>query len=57
MTSVTAADQYRLQAEAFSRRVRGQEAPGWGLDDALAQMCVIDAIWRSESSGRWESVV
>jgi predicted dehydrogenase len=55
--TLTAADQYRLQAEAFSRRVRDQEAPGWGLDDALAQMRVIDALWRSESSGRWESVV
>jgi len=55
--TLTAADQYRLQAEAFSRRVRDQAAPGWGLDDAIAQMRVIDAIWRSESSGRWESVV
>jgi predicted dehydrogenase len=54
---LAAADQYRLQAEAFSRRVRGQAAPGWGLDDAIAQMRVIDALWRSESSGRWEAVV
>ena len=52
-----AADQYRLQAEAFSRRVRGQAAPGWGLEDAVAQMRVIDSLWRSESSGRWEAVV
>jgi predicted dehydrogenase len=48
------ADQYRLQAEAFSRRVRAEEAPGWGLDDAIAQLRVIDALWRSERSGRWE---
>jgi predicted dehydrogenase len=49
------ADQYRLQAEAFSRRVRGDDAPNWGLDDAVAQLRVIDALWRSERSGRWEA--
>jgi predicted dehydrogenase len=50
------ADQYRLQVEAFSRRVRGQESPGWGMDDAVAQSRVIDALWRSERSRRWENV-
>jgi len=54
--TLSAADQYRLQAEAFSRRVRGQAAQGWGVDDAVAQMRVIDALWRSESTGRWEFV-
>jgi predicted dehydrogenase len=51
-----AADQYRLQAEAFSRLVRGEAAPSWGVDDAVAQMRVIDALGRSEQSGRWETV-
>lgn len=50
------ADQYRLQAEAFSRRVRGEPAPAWGPDDAIAQMRVIDALLRSEGSGRWEDI-
>jgi predicted dehydrogenase len=50
------ADQYQLQVEAFSRRVRGEPAPGWGVDDAIAQMKVIDALWRSERSGRWEDI-
>ncbi|HSW23703.1 MAG TPA: Gfo/Idh/MocA family oxidoreductase, partial [Burkholderiaceae bacterium] len=54
--TLPAADQYRQQAEAFSRRVRGEAALGWGLDDAIAQMRVIDALWRSEHSGRWEDV-
>lgn len=54
--TLPAADQYRLQVEAFSRRVRGEDAPGWGVDDALAQMRVIDALWRAERSGRWEDV-
>jgi predicted dehydrogenase len=52
--SLPVANQYRLQAEAFSRRVRGEAAPGWGLDDAIAQLRVMDALWRSERSGRWE---
>ena len=50
------ADHYQLQAEAFSRRVRGDAAPSWGVDDAIAQLRVIDALWRSEKSGRWETV-
>jgi predicted dehydrogenase len=54
--TLPAADQYRLQVEAFSRRVRGEDAPGWGLDDAIAQMRVIDALWRSERSARWEDL-
>lgn len=53
-----AADQYRLQAEAFCRRVRSGVAPqAEALDDAAAQARVIDALWQSERSGRWEPVV
>ncbi len=54
--TMPAADQYRLQVEAFSRVVRGLDGPAWGLQDAVAQMSVIDALWRSERSGRWEPV-
>ncbi|MCW5631731.1 MAG: Gfo/Idh/MocA family oxidoreductase [Rubrivivax sp.] len=54
--TMPAADQYRLQVEAFSRLVRGLDAPAWGLEDAVAQMEVIDALWRSERSDRWEAV-
>jgi predicted dehydrogenase len=50
------ADQYRLQAEAFSRLVRGEAAARWGVEDAIAQMRVIDAVRASERSGRWEDV-
>jgi predicted dehydrogenase len=50
------ADQYRLQAEAFSRLVRGEPAPSWSVDDANAQMRVIDALFRSETSEHWEMV-
>ena len=45
------ADQYQLQGEAFSRAVRGKEKLAFGVDDAILQMRVIDALFRSEKSG------
>jgi predicted dehydrogenase len=50
------ADQYQHMVENFSRTIRGEAAPFWGLDDAIAQMEVIDALFRSERSGAWEEV-
>jgi len=50
------ADHYQIMVENFSRTVRGEPAPHWGLDDAIDQMKVIDALWRSERSGAWEAV-
>jgi predicted dehydrogenase len=56
--TLPAAEQYRLEVEAFSRRVRGGTAPdASGLGEAVAQARVIDALWQSERSGRWEPVV
>ena len=49
-------DQYMLQGEAFSRAVRGEIPLAYGLDDAIANMQAIDALFRSERSGRWEAV-
>jgi len=50
-------DQYRLQVEAFSRRVRDAAGPqADGVDDAVAQARVMDALWLSERTGRWEPV-
>jgi predicted dehydrogenase len=48
------ADQYQLEAEAFSRAIRGEEALAYGVEDAILQMRVIDALFRSEKSGAWE---
>lgn len=48
------ADQYQLQAEAFGRALRGKEKLVWGVDDAIQNMKIIDAFFRSEKSGRWE---
>ncbi len=56
--TLPAAEQYRLEVEAFSRRVRAGTPPdASGLGEALAQARVIDALWQSERSGRWEPVV
>lgn len=52
-----AADQYRLQVEAFSRRVRVAAPPtSAAVDDAVAQARVIDALQRSERTACWEAV-
>jgi predicted dehydrogenase len=50
------ADQYQLEAEAFTRAVQGKEPLEFGLDDAIRQMRVIDAVFRSEKSRSWEKV-
>jgi predicted dehydrogenase len=49
-------DQYELQGTAFSRAVRGEVALPYGVDDAIANMKAIDALFRSEQSGRWENI-
>jgi len=49
-------DQYMLQGEAFSRAVRGEIPLEYGIEDAIANMRVIDALFRSETSGTWESM-
>lgn len=49
-------DQYMLQGEIFSRAVRGEISLPYGVDNAIRGMRAIDALFRSESSGRWEKV-
>ncbi len=50
-----AVDQYRLQGERFSEAVRGVGHVPTTLEDAIGNMAVIDAIFRSAKSRRWES--
>ena len=47
-------DQYQLQAEAFGRVIRKKQKLAWGVDDAIQNMKIIDAFFRSEKSGKWE---
>jgi len=47
-------DQYMLQGEAFSRAVRGEIELPYGVSDAIQNMRIIDAMFRSDKSGAWE---
>jgi predicted dehydrogenase len=49
-----AVDQYTLQSDAFSAAVRGQGTVPSTIENAIANMTVIDALFRSAESGRWE---
>ena len=44
-------DQYTLQGDAFSRAVRGEAPLEFPIEDAIANMRVIDAAFRSARSG------
>ncbi|MGA2562117.1 MAG: Gfo/Idh/MocA family oxidoreductase [Steroidobacteraceae bacterium] len=54
--TLAACDQYTLEGEAFSRAIRGDLVLPYGVDDAVRNMRVIDALLRSEQSARWERV-
>ena len=49
-----AVDQYRLQGERFSEAIRGVGHVPTTLEDAIGNMAVIDALFRSAESRRWE---
>ncbi len=51
--TIAACDQYGLQGDAFSRAIRSQSPLPWGIDDAIANMRVIDALFASEKTGAW----
>ena len=49
-------DQYALQGDLFSEAIRQDKAVPTPLTDAVNNMKVIDALRKSHSAGRWESV-
>ncbi len=49
-----ACDQYTLQADEMSRAIREGRRAAIGLEDAVANMEVIDALFRSAATGAWE---
>ena len=49
-------NQYALQGERFSRLVRGEAVEQHPLEGAIANMRVIDALFRSARNGGWERV-
>jgi predicted dehydrogenase len=53
--TIPVCDQYTVQGDAFSRAIReGGEVPV-PLEDAIANMAVIEAVFRAGESGRWEN--
>jgi predicted dehydrogenase len=55
MEEFSTCDQYTLQGDAFSRAVLGETPLAYRIEDAIANMRVIDALFRSAESGRWET--
>ena len=49
-------NQYTLQGDRFSEAVRGRGTVPVPLEDAIANMAVLDALFRAADTGRWERV-
>lgn len=49
-------NQYTLQGDHFARVVRGDAKLDFPIEDAVKNMAVIDALYRSGESGGWEEV-
>ncbi|WP_437573142.1 Gfo/Idh/MocA family protein [Sorangium sp. So ce887] len=56
VTSTDVVDQYHLQSEAFSRAIRTGGPVENPIAVAAGNMRVIDALFRSAESGRWEKI-
>jgi predicted dehydrogenase len=54
--TIGACNQYGLQGDVFSRVVRGELALPYGIEDAILNLRVIDALFESEKSARWVKV-
>jgi predicted dehydrogenase len=54
--TLPACNMYTLQGDAFSRAIRGEIALPYGVEDAIANMRVIDALFESEKSGGWVNI-
>ena len=53
---IPACDMYTLEIDAFSQAVRGEMALPYGVEDAILNMRVIDALFESERTGAWVNV-
>ncbi len=49
-------DQYTEEAEAFALAVLGEKPLAYGIEDAIQQMKILDAIFESERTGAWAKV-
>lgn len=53
---IRSVDQYTEEAEAFALAVLGEKPLPYGIDDAIQQMKILDAIFESERTGAWAKV-
>lgn len=53
---IPACDQYTEQAEAMALAILGGASLPYGIEDAIASMRVLDAVFESERSGTWVEV-
>jgi predicted dehydrogenase len=49
-------DQYAIQGDLFSEAIRSGKPPEFPLENAVQNMRIIDAIFRSAKTGTWEKV-
>jgi predicted dehydrogenase len=49
-------DQYTIQGDAFSRAILERSEVPYPLEMSVKNMSIIDAVFRSAQSGRWETV-
>ena len=49
-------DQYEIQGSLFSQAIREKSGQPIPLEDAIANMAVIDAVFRSATTGNWEEI-
>jgi predicted dehydrogenase len=54
--TIPASDQYTVQGDEFSKAIREDTAVPVPLEDAIANMRVIDAIFRAGETGKWEEI-
>ena len=47
-------DQYAEEADAFAKAVLGESELPYGIEDGIKNMQIIDAVFKSEKSGKWE---
>ncbi len=55
METVASCDQYTIQGDVFSRAVRGDGDVPVSVAEGIKNMAVIEAIFRSASSSKWET--
>jgi predicted dehydrogenase len=54
--TIPACDMYTLEIDAFSQVVRGTIPLPYGVEDAILNMRVIDALFASEKTGAWVNI-